>query len=484
MQATVGDLGDASVTRIVDTYGRTAWESFFLLMQECDKDIFEEKVQRFRLALRTHKQSSLLQYFDREYFTRPQEWALWYREQLTGTKWLINTNMHVESWHNQLKTVILERKRNFRLDTLIIRLKQAEIRYFVMWERLKNGEHIYMRNKEWQRFSFDHDKPVTTASPDATKPHDGPRPPSISFKVSSSVKSESTRLQDQRARIRSELLTQFRLLSNDKLFHNMTSFSLDFVRRRVSECTRVIRAQLSSSLTHVTTTGFVTRSDHKDEKTFKSVKDQYSCYRKRRRVHGNHISVSHLKSNSLLSDNHFLSYALNQPGGELLSAPTAWPKTECKTVTLSVARKQGTLLAGGITFTSSPGGLVIPLSTSPRKMESLHVRVRNVVRKSKSHELGIHNKMWLRSVAIVNRSTQQVSVATIIGASQHRHPVNTKIRTQLQEEEDIWRSQSSTPLSDDNSLNMISLMNMVDQFMIRSFTDKVELQLVLQSVVV
>ena len=73
---------------------------------------------------------------------RIKQWATWYRTQMYGCDWLLNTNMHVESWHNFLKTHIMERRNNVRVDKLLQILIQAETYYFWKWSRIQCGAHV------------------------------------------------------------------------------------------------------------------------------------------------------------------------------------------------------------------------------------------------------------------------------------------------------------------------------------------------------
>ena len=47
--------------------------------------------------------------------------------------------MHVESFHNHVKTDILERMKNTRVDTLLKVLRTLELHYFWKWSRVNAG---------------------------------------------------------------------------------------------------------------------------------------------------------------------------------------------------------------------------------------------------------------------------------------------------------------------------------------------------------
>ena len=124
-----------------ETYGTSTWELFYIMMKETDKTAFYRHLQLFRNNLTSHGQHKLLEYFDSFYFPdhRIVQWAMWYRFTMYNCKWLANTNMHVESWHNFLKTHILDRKNNVRVDSLMFALRKAESVYVWKWSRVRAG---------------------------------------------------------------------------------------------------------------------------------------------------------------------------------------------------------------------------------------------------------------------------------------------------------------------------------------------------------
>ena len=100
---------------------------------------------RLRSVLISHGQHDLLAYFDEHYFPeeRIKQWATWYRYDMYGCKWILNSNNHVESWHNILKTYILKRKVNVRVDNLIHHLIRAAKIYIWKWLRCKSGWKVH-----------------------------------------------------------------------------------------------------------------------------------------------------------------------------------------------------------------------------------------------------------------------------------------------------------------------------------------------------
>lgn len=129
----VGDSKERKCIKIVPkkTYGMSAWEFFVCLMIETNETEFRRLLTLFKSNLVQHKQRSLLAYLEKYYFTeeRLKQWTMWYRQKMYDVEWIANTNMFVEAWHNVLKTHVLGRKKNVRVDTLIRALLKSENRY-------------------------------------------------------------------------------------------------------------------------------------------------------------------------------------------------------------------------------------------------------------------------------------------------------------------------------------------------------------------
>ena len=122
-------------------YGTPIWELFYSLMKETDKETFFSMLSIFRKTCKAYNQQNLLQYFEKNYFPehRIKQWATWFRKEMYGVQWLLNDNMHIESWHNYLKSVIMGRYKNVRVDKLLKILVQAETIIFWKWTRYRFG---------------------------------------------------------------------------------------------------------------------------------------------------------------------------------------------------------------------------------------------------------------------------------------------------------------------------------------------------------
>ena len=69
-----------------------------------------------------------MNYFQNYYVNRKENWAKCFR---TGEFGNVNTNMFVESFHNQLKTIYFEGKRNRRVDVLVETLLRIDKNLFM-----------------------------------------------------------------------------------------------------------------------------------------------------------------------------------------------------------------------------------------------------------------------------------------------------------------------------------------------------------------
>ena len=99
------------------------------------------EIIEFDTWINKNHQNKLLDYFEQTYFAthRIKQWATWYRQSMYDCEWIADTNIHVESWHNYLKTHILQRKTNVRVDNLMRVLRQAENIYYWKWSRVRAG---------------------------------------------------------------------------------------------------------------------------------------------------------------------------------------------------------------------------------------------------------------------------------------------------------------------------------------------------------
>ena len=133
-----------SIQESKKTYGTPARQLFTCMMKEEDETRFYELLEVFRKTLKVYGQDKLLDYFEKNYFTPDKipKWAKWFRLKMFNCEWKLNNNMHVESWHNILKTHVMGRMKNIRIDKLLLILVKCEVLYFWKWSRGRLGCHI------------------------------------------------------------------------------------------------------------------------------------------------------------------------------------------------------------------------------------------------------------------------------------------------------------------------------------------------------
>lgn len=127
-------------------------------MMGCDdKDLFVKRYQDFKSKWRKQEE------FMGDYFLKtwgddglfpPQQWAKCFHSREFDT---MDTNNYVESWHNQFKTMYLERRPNRRLDTLLYKLVEhvdTDLQAEVTVQQLNIGRmSVKMREVCKQRFT-------------------------------------------------------------------------------------------------------------------------------------------------------------------------------------------------------------------------------------------------------------------------------------------------------------------------------------------
>ena len=114
--------------------------------------MFMVYLRAFRDNLKRYNLDKLSEYFEDYYLKeeRIKQWACWYRAQMFDCEWILDTNMHVEAWHDILKSHIMGRKKNIRIDKLLTILRSAETNYFWKWTRIKVGIRV-RADKRWLR---------------------------------------------------------------------------------------------------------------------------------------------------------------------------------------------------------------------------------------------------------------------------------------------------------------------------------------------
>ena len=159
-----------SIQESKKTYGTPARQLFNCMMKEEDETRFYELLEVFRATMKLYDQESLLNYFEGQYFApnRIPKWAYWFRLKMFNCEWKLNTNMHVESWHNILKTHVMGRIKNVRIDKLLLILVKCEVLYFWKWSRCRLG--CYLKCDPQWAVCHGHVPPESTDGPSLFTP--------------------------------------------------------------------------------------------------------------------------------------------------------------------------------------------------------------------------------------------------------------------------------------------------------------------------
>ena len=112
------------------------------LQNQTEEVSSRRSLQQFLAWLRNVSQP-MATYFEKEYSSRPREWAMCFR---IGTR--ANANMFVESLHRTLKEVYLDRKQNRRVDHLLSALRKiARHKAYEWWIKAEKGKATI---RQWQ----------------------------------------------------------------------------------------------------------------------------------------------------------------------------------------------------------------------------------------------------------------------------------------------------------------------------------------------
>ena len=99
-------------------------------------------------------------------------------------------------------------------------------------------------------------------------------------------------------------------------------------------------------------------------------------------------------------------------------------------------------------------------------VDSLHVKVMKIERDSQAYKQKVNCQMYLKTLSLFCVRSKQFNAPVLVGASRHRVK-----RDEWEREGDIWRSNSA--IQDSNSVDLNSLIGMVDDILITAMTTKV-----------
>ena len=115
-----------------------------VLLEEGDEASFRLRLQQFMSWLSSDPDlCTFLQYFQREYAKRSEQWAPCYR-----IATVVNTNMAIEAFHRLLKVCYMEKKQNRRVDKLLhLLLKVARDKIFERFLKTQKGKTTYRQSE-------------------------------------------------------------------------------------------------------------------------------------------------------------------------------------------------------------------------------------------------------------------------------------------------------------------------------------------------
>ena len=424
-----------------NSFGLSFWEFFYILLKETNKDVFYTYLRSFRDNLKRYKMTSLLEYFEKFYLAphRIKQWASWYRVQMFDCDWLLDTNMHVEAWHNVLKTHIMERKRNARIVTLMAILRQAEIMFFWKWARVKLGIRQHS-DKRW--LAMRGEKSGAGAGRTPTRRSCAVSPPPEGEPVWEPSTEHESRSTNYKERTMAYLEDCMSLLSTK----NVGAERLKVVMKHQHAMCNLLRNSPDASATqhnttsirsHVETTVSTTdkssgidtiptfvsiRKKQTTKKTMSPVAPKYA--RKKKNTYVNGTSIKFLK-NPENRTNLATSFGLSAVGHNTLKTPQTFPDTDELKLMLRVKKAGRKLSLGGIVFYPVLGGMLIP--DDEHGMESLNMRVARVYRESTAYCKGVTSQYYLHKLRVISVGTRNKRDTThVIGSAHYRnHYTNT-----------------------------------------------------------
>ena len=314
------------------------------MLKEKDKDAFYRQLQLFRNNLASHGQHKLLQYFEDTYFPehRIKQWATWYRQSMYDCEWLADTNMHVESWHNYLKTHILHRKSNVRVDKLMRALRQAENIYYWKWSRVRSG-WVTNAHPGWIKMLGLSEK---NDVPDPVNNFDNQNIPcTVVQRDVNSVTSRSELLLKKWVQVH-KVVTRADLSS-------LKEDTIGFILKHLNAIKNLLNCKEDVPKNLITSAII---ADQK-QKVIPRVIEQYKFPKKRPRLMRNSTSVKSFRCNSANRSNRVLSFQLStESSADLQWDSNTSPEFDVVKCTLPIVRSKKGVSLGGISFSPMIGG--------------------------------------------------------------------------------------------------------------------------------
>ena len=396
--------------------------------------MFKVYLRAFRDNLRRYKLDVLREYLEATYFKedRIKQWACWYRVQMFDCEWILDTNMHVEAWHDVLKHHVMDNKKNIRIDKSLRILRSAETNNFWKWTRTKVGIRQHA-DERWLAMRGE-ETSGSRCDADASQPFSGyvddPQYQDLGI-YDDDVPEYEDRSSLFKQRLK-ECLTECLQLIPEKA---VDVTRLKIMVQQISVMRNVLRnvpsqlalpaddgLQLETQTTCNNQTDYVMVQSKRKRK----MSPQQTRYKKRRNKFANVTSISALKK-EVNRDNLALSMRFGAVGWNSLESPKEFPETSELQLELSVVKKGSILTLGGVTFLPVIMGMVVPDSGTSFGFEVLNMRVGNVHLDSAAHRGGVHRMHYLYKLCTLARTSSrrrtraEQNTEHIIGSIAHRH---------------------------------------------------------------
>ena len=355
-------------------------------------------------------------------------------------KWLLDTNMHTESWHNQLKTNIMELVRNHRVDELMRILRMSETVYYCKWARTTQLGVRQLADPAWLLMRGE-TTPQVISRPSCTS---SPEPVWSNF-----VGKEQTCRSTNYKNLITELLHECLGLIKTK---DVEPMRLQSVLKVVRSVASVLRNSVDSLVDTVDTgtvptTALQNNHNHADEssdgtsaetpsfkkrkkKMMSPVKPKYEP--KKKKKFANVTSVKALVKHADTRHNLATSFQLNAVGWASLKPPKIFPCLDVKKVELRVIKRGPIVTLGGIVFVPMIGGVVIKDHTTSQGFVSLNVRVGQVKCDSPAHLKGVTSQHFLhkmRTISTTKRTgRRRYGAMRTVGSREYRTTYTNTIK--------------------------------------------------------
>ena len=203
---------------------------------------------------------------------------------------------------------------------------------------------------------------------------------------------------------------------------------------------------------------------------------QYKRFdKKRKRMPTNRMNIRPFVS-PIVRQSCLQSCLLNNTSGPVVSSASLVPLkdyTTSKTITLKFMTTPTQTSLGGIVFVPMHSGMTIPITLPDGRtvVDSLNVRVGEVLARCPARENKITTSMYVKTFAMVDPGTKTIHAPVWMNSSEFRES-----KSESEKQADKWRGPNIQEL--DTKLNLIALMDKVDDFMSTALSENKLVQVV------